>query len=72
MKFPYCLKSNTTNLFPIQIKTKLRYDMCRRRKGGRCTKGTAGKEISTIFFLFYFVHGFESLLILSKNFSSFG
>lgn len=22
-----------------------RYDMCRRRKGGRCTKGTAGKLI---------------------------
>lgn len=21
-----------------------RYDMCRRRKGGRCTKGTAGKN----------------------------
>lgn len=21
-----------------------RYDMCRRRKGGRCTKGTAGKR----------------------------
>lgn len=24
-----------------------RYDMCRRRKGGRCTKGTAGKRIYT-------------------------
>lgn len=22
-----------------------RYDMCRRRKGGRCTKGTAGNSI---------------------------
>lgn len=25
-----------------------RYDMCRRRKGGRCTKGTAGKWLKII------------------------
>lgn len=27
-----------------------RYDMCRRRKGGRCTKGTAG-NFANIFFI---------------------
>lgn len=42
-------------LYPVTVKTiKMetpktnltnRYDMCRRRKGGRCTKGTAGKLI---------------------------
>uniref|UniRef100_A0A1A9WIS0 Uncharacterized protein n=1 Tax=Glossina brevipalpis TaxID=37001 RepID=A0A1A9WIS0_9MUSC len=26
-----------------------KYDMCRRRKGGRCTKGTAGKILMKLF-----------------------
>lgn len=28
----------------ILLQFLFRYDMCRRRKGGRCTKGTAGKN----------------------------
>lgn len=28
--------------------------MCRRRKGGRCTKGTAGKDISKIIHYSFF------------------
>lgn len=38
-----------------------RYDMCRRRKGGRCTKGTAGMvyyiaiTLYSFFFFFFFL-----------------
>lgn len=36
----YCIPPK----FYVLTTTSSRYDMCRRRKGGRCTKGTAGNS----------------------------
>lgn len=42
----------TSELKPKKYSSVYRYDMCRRRKGGRCTKGTAGNQNKNTFNLF--------------------
>lgn len=36
--------------------------MCRRRKGGRCTKGTAGKDISKIIYYSFFFSNLDEIV----------
>lgn len=62
--YPYDLRSSDDFILSIFIPQN-RYDMCRRRKGGRCTKGTAGMvyyiaiTLLLFFFFFFYILSFQ-------------